>query len=447
MSCHAGFCGPCTFEKQATCYCKNSTSKVLCGESTVYSCGKKCNLKYACGIHSCDKKCHQHDDKTTCPLDPSIKTTCPCGKDKSQRNNCTDPVELCGQTCLKPLICGHTCPITCHFGDCPTCSLDSDRTCRCGKSHLSIPCASLTFDKSSPEVLCDKLCKIRLPCKRHTCSVQCCPLDSQSHICDRACGKPLSCKSHLCLMVCSHEGECHVCIEGVSFDELGCACGATIIYPPIPCGSLPPDCNRPCRRTRECGHQQLTRHYCHTDPSGCPPCMVFRSRRCACGESEVKNVPCSRSNLPSCGRPCKKSLDCGHGCSRVCHEGGCIDSTHPCVKRCGRVRSCGHVCQYKCHGINSCPENEACRQILKLICDCGNKKKTVTCGGSETRLVKDIPKLVCDESCEKKLKMERMKVALDIDPSNTFLPFAGWQESMVKLAISFPEVRFCRLIA
>jgi transcriptional repressor NF-X1 len=173
--------------------------------------------------------------------------------------------------------------------------------------------------------------------------------------------------------------------------------------------------------------------------------MVFKSVWCACGASELKNIPCSRSTIPSCGKPCIKVCpDCNHPCSRVCHAGACVDTTHPCVRKCGRTRSCGHICQYKCHGVSECLEDEPCRQILKVVCNCGSKKKTIQCGTGKGAAAKAaLFLLACDQSCEKKLIMERMKHALDIDPSNTFLPFAGWQENTVKLAISFPEVTQC----
>jgi hypothetical protein len=431
-----GKCGNCTLTESATCFCGNATKEIICGQPKLFSCGSPCNVKYSCGIHVCKSKCHQHEEMTVCQLDPTINNTCPCGKEISNRKSCTDPVPLCGQICLKPLICGHECQESCHFGDCPPCILTSTKTCRCGKSTLSVPCKDLDYD------ICEKVCKTKLPCKRHVCNVRCCPLDKKSHVCESACGKQLACKSHTCLMICSHEGDCHDCVEGVSFDELACNCGATIMYPPIPCGTLPPECNKPCRRTRECGHHQITRHYCHPNPDDCPPCMVFKTVQCACGSSELKNIPCSRTAIPSCGKPCTKIVEgCNHPCSRVCHEGPCVDSTHPCVRKCGKVRSCGHICQYKCHGVSECLEKEPCRQILKLVCNCGSKKKSVICGSSKDNPFKDPSTLlVCDSTCEKKLMMERMKHALDIDPSNTFLPFGGWQESMVKLAVSFPEV-------
>ena len=38
------------------------------------------------------------------------------------------------------------------------------------------------------------------------------------------------------------------------FDELTCHCGASVIYPPVPCGTRPPECTQTCARVHECDH-------------------------------------------------------------------------------------------------------------------------------------------------------------------------------------------------
>lgn len=63
----------------------------------------------------------------------------------------------------------------------------------------------------------------------------------------------LSCGEHRCEEKC-HRGNCPPCWH-VSFDELRCHCGTEVIYPPVPCGTQPPVCNRPCIRPQTCGHQ------------------------------------------------------------------------------------------------------------------------------------------------------------------------------------------------
>ena len=38
------------------------------------------------------------------------------------------------------------------------------------------------------------------------------------------------------------------------FDELTCYCGSEVLYPPIPCGTNPPECHKPCTRQHGCDH-------------------------------------------------------------------------------------------------------------------------------------------------------------------------------------------------
>ena len=56
------------------------------------------------------------------------------------------------------------------------------------------------------------------------------------------CGRQLSCGLHRCEALC-HAGNCARCYR-VSFDELTCLCGAQVTYPPVPCGTRPPECHQ-----------------------------------------------------------------------------------------------------------------------------------------------------------------------------------------------------------
>ena len=46
-----------------------------------------------------------------------------------------------------------------------------------------------------------------------------------------------------------------VIIIYLGFDELRCHCGTSVIYPPVPCGTHPPECYKPCTRTHSCNHE------------------------------------------------------------------------------------------------------------------------------------------------------------------------------------------------
>lgn len=44
------------------------------------------------------------------------------------------------------------------------------------------------------------------------------------------------------------------------FDELTCYCGESVIYPPVPCGTQPPECKKTCTRPHDCDHPGKLSH-------------------------------------------------------------------------------------------------------------------------------------------------------------------------------------------
>lgn len=79
------------------------------------------------------------------------------------------------------------------------------------------------------------------------------------------------------------------------FEELYCHCRSSVIYPPVPCGTKPPTCDKPCRREHDCDHPPL--HTCHSDRE-CPPCIVFTDKLCY-GGHEVRRVKIQFDSLLS----------------------------------------------------------------------------------------------------------------------------------------------------
>ena len=70
----------------------------------------------------------------------------------------------------------------------------------------------------------------------------------------------------------------------VSFDELSCRCGAKTLFPPVQCGTKPPECTNSCTRRHDCDHDVM--HNCHSEER-CPPCVALTERRCH-GGHEVR---------------------------------------------------------------------------------------------------------------------------------------------------------------
>lgn len=116
------------------------------------------------------------------------------------------------------------------------------------------------------------------------------------HECPLKCTYTLSCGKHKCESTC-HKGRCLPCYRS-SFDELYCECGANVIYPPVPCGTKRPPCDKPCSRQHACDHEVT--HNCHS-AQNCPPCMAFTKKYCH-GRHEQRNIiPCSQKDF-SCGK-------------------------------------------------------------------------------------------------------------------------------------------------
>ncbi|NXD28638.1 NFX1 protein, partial [Spelaeornis formosus] len=298
--CHAGKCSPCQLTVQQVCYCGSNFKEVLCGSkeeffdgSGSFSCQKICGKKLNCGRHNCKQVCHPEPCQL-CPRLPQVVYRCPCGQTPLskllelgcvERKICTDPIPSCGKTCGKPLSCGsyefiHTCESLCHEGDCRPCSHTTNIYCRCGfKKKVSVALlfclfiAAITF-------MCDKRCNKKRSCGRHKCNEVCC-VDTE-HKCSLVCGRKLNCGLHRCEEPC-HRGSCQTCWQ-TSFDELTCYCGESVIYPPVPCGTQPPECKKACTRPHDCDHPVY--HSCHSEEK-CPPCTYLTQKWCM-GKHEVK---------------------------------------------------------------------------------------------------------------------------------------------------------------
>ncbi|KAG9065238.1 FKBP12-associated protein [Linnemannia hyalina] len=389
----------------------------------------------ACGHHECTKPCHPQDSELgECSARPEVVKTCPCGSKPIEtamkgkiRTSCLDPIPSCGGVCKKPLNCGHRCMQKCHLGACAPCKVPVTVNCRCGSSQVQRICSDMgLYGDELPT--CDRPCRGLRACGKHQCINRCCPAKSQpkgkkgdlaaleAHICTLTCGKKLQCGVHTCEMLC-HKGHCNPCMNA-SFDELSCACGRTVVYPPIPCGTPIPKCRYTCTRTRACGHASLSNHPCHPDGEPCPPCIMLVAKQCMCRKSKMPNVPCYKSN-PSCGKVCGKRLDCNlHNCNKSCHAGECIiPPTDVCNQPCPKPRkSCGHRCGAACHGDTPCPEDTPCPVIIPSSCKCGHLSMDSACNATADNPWDGKPKMIkCNDYCLIAERNKRVALALDIE--------------------------------
>ncbi|MEQ2313380.1 Transcriptional repressor NF-X1 [Ameca splendens] len=388
--CHSGACQPCQLQVQQVCYCGVTTRTVPCGTDKEgfdgvghFSCQKLCSKMLDCEAHRCQQVCH-HGPCQPCPRSLSLVKTCPCGQmpltklldlGYSERRSCSDPIPSCGKTCTKPLPCGsndtiHMCQNLCHEGSCGPCSLTSTIRCRCGSMTKEVPCANI---QNEDELIftCERRCNKKRSCGRHKCGELCCV--KVEHRCPMICGYKLNCGLHRCQEPC-HKGNCEPCWQS-SFDELTCHCGASVLYPPIPCGTKPPECKNPCMRRHECDHPVF--HNCHSDEK-CPPCTYLTQKWCMGKHEQRSNIPCHLQDI-SCGLTCNKMLPCEmHRCKRLCHRRDCL-SEDGCQQPCMLPRPyCGHPCSAPCHRGSSCPRT-TCTAKVVLQCDCGRRKESVAC--------------------------------------------------------------------
>ncbi|XP_044750760.1 protein shuttle craft-like [Coccinella septempunctata] len=395
--CHIGDCKPCIEILHQICYCKKKSRDVTCSFETKgneeYSCGGSCEKDLRCGNHKCQRICHS-GSCNPCSKDCDIIKTCFCGKMALEvpRKSCLDPIPSCGMLCQKLLKCGpsnehHKCESPCHDGDCPPCNLSTFVRCRCGSMNKEIPCHKLIDDDGR----CERKCTKKRLCGKHKCNQRCCI--EIEHVCPLPCNRTLSCGNHRCELTC-HSGRCKPCME-TSFDELFCECGANVTYPPIPCGTKPPVCDKPCSRPRDCGHE--VNHACHTGP--CPPCTVLCKRWCYGNHEQRGAIPCHQEEF-SCGLPCGKPIHCGrHKCISPCHLGTCPT---PCKQPCVFERSsCGHPCLATCHE-PPCPQSN-CKSKVAVSCICGVQKGVRSCND----VINEIRNIELAQLSEKMLNMSK----------------------------------------
>ncbi|XP_072544158.1 transcriptional repressor NF-X1 [Salminus brasiliensis] len=455
--CHQGICQPCQLLVQQVCYCGVVHREVPCGTNRDsfdgighFSCNKPCGKMLECKIHRCQQTCHTGQCQP-CPRSPKLVRSCPCGQTAlakllelgyPERRSCTDPIPSCGKICSMPLPCGdadtvHLCDKLCHEGSCGPCSLTSTIKCRCGSKTKAVPCTTI---QNEEELMftCEKRCSKKRSCGRHKCGEMCC-VDIE-HKCTAICGYKLNCGLHRCQELC-HRGNCQPCWQ-TSFDELACYCGETVMFPPIPCGTKPPECKKPCTRQHDCDHPVF--HSCHSEEQ-CPPCTYLTKKWCMGNHEQRSNIPCHIQHI-SCGLVCNKPLPgCSHHCKKICHRGEC-GADGECKQPCLHPRpECGHPCNAPCHPGTPCPRT-SCPAKVSMQCECGRRKETMPCTeaansqqryaaiavasklsdmqlgesvdiGLITKKEQKQARLECDQECAALERNRRLAEALQIDQS------------------------------
>ncbi|XP_057980727.1 NF-X1-type zinc finger protein NFXL1 [Malania oleifera] len=280
--CHAGDCAPCLILTSQKCRCGSTSRTVECYKTMVdeekFTCEKPCGRKKNCGRHRCSERC------------------CPLSNSNNSFSGDWDP-HICSMSCGKKLRCGqHSCESLCHSGHCPPCleTIFTDLMCACGRTSIPppLPCGT-------PHPSCQYPCSVPQPCghtSSHSCHFGDCPpcsipvakecigghvvlrnipCGSRDIRCNKICGKTRQCGMHACLRTC-HPPPCDSSCESGS--GLKAPCGQT-------CGAPRRDCRHTCSVS------------CHPS-SPCPDkrCDFPVTITCSCSRITA-TVPCDAGGV------------------------------------------------------------------------------------------------------------------------------------------------------
>ncbi|KAG9160896.1 hypothetical protein Leryth_008711 [Lithospermum erythrorhizon] len=282
--CHSGGCAPCHVFVTQKCLCGSTSRTVECfktaAENEKFTCDRPCGQKKSCGRHRCSERC------------------CPLSNPRNQFSGNSDP-HFCSIHCGKKLRCGnHFCELYCHSGHCPPCLETSftDLTCACGKTSIPppLPCGT-------PPPSCQLPCSVPQPCGHlpsHSCHFGDCPpctvpiakecigghvvlrnipCGSKDIKCNKLCGKLRQCGLHACARIC-HPAPCDS--SAGSSREGNTSCGQI-------CGAPRRECRHTCAAL------------CHPGMS-CPVarCEFSVTITCSCGRISAA-VPCDAGGSSS----------------------------------------------------------------------------------------------------------------------------------------------------
>eukprot|EP00127_Corallochytrium_limacisporum_P006179 Clim_evm18s220 gene=Clim_evmTU18s220 len=284
-------------------------------------------------------------------------------------NDATNRVHTDGGGALVP--CGHICVHQCHAGPCPPCQSTITVPCHCGVTSTQQKCSHISIAS------CGATCRRPMPCGIHRCERICHPGE-----CAPSCGivqeQECFCGQHSRRLEC---GEDNFVYGQLSEDGL---------FPDIP--SLVESqwsCGNRCNRKYDCEKHQCRRE-CHRGACGVCPRAPSQVTRCPCGKTclpdEIQRTACTDA-IPSCGKPCGKELDCGHGCQALCHDPETDGPCPPCQAyiraqcRCGRTMVEG-VCAEVCMTTASGPQAAATSPDAEQQRD--SSGTTVRAGGGAT---------------------------------------------------------------
>lgn len=313
--------------------------------------------------------------------------SCWCEKETEPRPLQGIPPHSCGQTCGKerPRKCPHPCQLTCHAGPCPPCThMGPTKTCYCGSHESTKRCMETNYESGWS---CGEVCGSAMACGEHTCPQAC--HDGPCGPCEIRLPARCYCGQMEKDVLCSDRGLPVQSNRKHSLSDLAVTESATDLQ-----GSETVletwtgvfNCGSTCGRTLDCNHHQCVKK-CHpqdADSGHCPrsPDVVTH---CSCGKTplhELSDAPRTscEDDIPSCSKPCDKSLPCGHPCPQVCHVGDCGSCLRTVTISCRCGRS-SHTTM--CHqGRDEPPQ---CMRICRSTLNCGRHMCDEHCCAGEQK--------------------------------------------------------------
>lgn len=179
--CHPGSCPTCwnVSWQELSCACGAEVllPPIACG-AQVPACRRPCTRRHACN-HPVDHTCHQ--DASCPPCTYGMARAC-FGKHTTMNNVlCCLPGVSCGKACGKQMACGvHVCQRACHDGSCGDCNYSCTKVRPCG--HLcNQTCHELTSPNACPSVPCRVMLTVYCSCKRLSDKRSCDEINHQNH--------------------------------------------------------------------------------------------------------------------------------------------------------------------------------------------------------------------------------------------------------------------------
>ncbi|KAL5282480.1 NFX1 family protein [Megaselia abdita] len=156
---------------------------------------------------------------------------------------------------------------------------------------------------------------------------------------------------------------------------------------------IPHSCGEMCRRTENCDHPCTL--ICHPGP--CPPCGANVMSSCACGK-QTKTFQCHLNTQFECSGICNKILNCeSHKCTLPCHKS---KPCPPCDEKIEQICYCERqerkvFCTKELNGKVSFSCGKVCNKELK----CGNHKCKDSCHAGPCKPCKQSPEAVISCPC------------------------------------------------